>query len=122
MKLEGLNAVITGASQGLGRVITEHFLREGANCLICARDRDRLDATRQELSALAGAGQTLLAHACDVSHPRQVESLAQTASSQWGQIHVLVNNAGVYGPMGPTETVDWQEWTRAIEINLYGVL
>jgi 3-oxoacyl-[acyl-carrier protein] reductase len=44
------------------------------------------------------------------------------ALAELGSLHVLVNNAGVYGPMGPTESVDWAEWVRAIEINLYGTL
>lgn len=118
MKLNGLNALITGGSQGLGKVIAEQFVREGANITICARDVTTLTQAQYDLAKLAGPGQTVRAQACDVSDERQVKALVAAS----GTVHVLVNNAGIYGPMGPTESVDWQEWRRALEINLYGVL
>ena len=122
MKLQGLNALITGGSQGLGRAIAEAFVREGANVMLCARDAAMLEKTRSEIAALAQPGQTVLARACDVSSERQVNDLAAHAFAEFGAVHVLVNNAGVYGPLGPTESVPLAEWMRATEINLYGVL
>ncbi len=122
MKLQGLNALITGASQGLGRAIAETFVREGASVMLCARDAALLETARAELAAIAAAGQKVLARACDVSSEQQVNALAAAAISEFGAVHVLVNNAGIYGPLGPTESVPLAEWTRAIEINLYGVL
>lgn len=122
MNLKDKNAIITGGSQGLGEVIAEHFLRAGANVLICARDATRLETTRQRLEAVASRGQRILADTCDVSDEAEVNALVTMAHSEFGSIDVLVNNAGVYGPMGPTETVSFAEWQRAIEINLYGVL
>ena len=122
MKLKGLNALITGSSQGLGKAIAEHFLREGANVVLCARDEKTLFTTRDELQKLAASGQKVRAKACDVSSEPQVNALVAFAQTELGSVEILVNNAGIYGPMGPTESVDWQEWTRAIEINLYGVL
>ena len=50
MKLKNLNAIITGGSQGLGRAIAEHFLREGANVVLCARNEKDLAAARHELA------------------------------------------------------------------------
>ena len=122
MKLKDRNALITGASQGLGKAIAEQFLREGANVVICARDEKTLATTRAELQKLAGPGQKILAKTCDVSSEEQVEALVSFALQELGSVHVLVNNAGIYGPMGPTETIPWKEWTRSLEINLYGVL
>jgi len=122
MKLAGLNALITGGSQGLGRAIAESFVREGASVLLCARDANLLDGTRAELSALAAPGRKVLAHTCDVSSEQQVNALAAAAIAEFGAVQVLVNNAGIYGPLGPTESVPLDEWKRAIEINLYGVL
>jgi len=122
MKLAGLNALITGGSQGLGRVIAETFVCEGASVMLCARDAALLENARAELAALAQSGQKVLARACDVSSEQQVNDLAAHAIAEFGAVHVLVNNAGVYGPLGPTESVPLDEWRRAIEINLLGVL
>ena len=122
MKLAGLHALITGGSQGLGRAIAETFVREGAHVMICARDAALLDRTRAELAAIAQPGQKVFARACDVSSEQQVNDLVANALSELGSIQILVNNAGVYGPLGPTESVPLSEWVRAVEINLYGVL
>lgn len=121
MKLKGLNALITGGSQGLGKTIAEHYLREGANVMICARNEKELATTRDELAA-AFPGRKVLAKSCDVANEAQVNSLVATALQELGPLHALVLNAGVYGPMGPTESVDLNEWRRAIDINLFGVL
>jgi 3-oxoacyl-[acyl-carrier protein] reductase len=122
MKLDGLNALITGSSQGLGKVIAEHYLREGANVVLCARDARLLDTTRAELERFASPGRMVKAKPCDVSNEKQVNDLVDFTFRELGSLQVLVNNAGVYGPMGPTEAVDLQEWRRAIDINLSGVL
>ena len=121
MKLKNLNALITGASQGLGKVIAEYFLREGANVALCARSEKDLLATRDELVEKFPA-QKIVAKTCDVSNESQVNALVPFATRELGALHVLVLNAGVYGPMGPTEEVSLDEWRRAIDINLYGVL
>ncbi len=121
MKLKNINALITGGSQGLGREIAAHFLREGANVFICARNEKELSATRDEL-AKKYTSQKILAKACDVSDEAQVKELAALVLREWGSLQVLVLNAGVYGPMGATESVDLSEWKRALEINLFGVL
>ncbi len=121
MKLKGRNAIITGASQGLGKAIAEHFVREGANVVLCARSKPELAAARIELAKIAPR-RKVLAHVCDVSSETQVNDVVEFALRELGSIHVLVANAGVYGPMGPTESVDLQEWRQALDINLFGVL
>lgn len=121
MKLAGRNAIITGASQGLGKVIAEHFLREGANVVICARSRPELAATKNELANIF-PNQKVLAHVCDVSNEGQVNEVVDFALQEFGSVQVFVANAGVYGPMGPTESVSLEEWRQALDINLFGVL
>jgi NAD(P)-dependent dehydrogenase (short-subunit alcohol dehydrogenase family) len=121
MKLKNLNALITGASQGLGKVIAEHFLREGANVVLCARSEKDLSATRDELSKKYPT-QKILARTCDVSNEVQVNELVAFALREIGSLQALVLNAGIYGPMGPTESVDLTEWRRAMDINVGGVL
>jgi 3-oxoacyl-[acyl-carrier protein] reductase len=121
MQLKGKNVLITGASQGLGKVIAQHFLREGAQVVLCARNAAELTATGTEL-AREFPESKVLTRACDVAVETQVNELAAFALRQLGSVHALVLNAGVYGPMGPTESVDLAEWRRALEINLFGVL
>ncbi|HKW28101.1 MAG TPA: SDR family oxidoreductase [Verrucomicrobiae bacterium] len=121
MKLKNVNALITGGSQGLGKVIVEHFLREGASVVLCARGERELLATRGELAAKFSA-QKVLAKTCDVSNEGQANELVAFALRELGSLQALVLNAGVYGPMGPTESVSLVEWRRAVDINLYGVL
>ncbi len=121
MKLKNVNALVTGGSQGLGKVIAEHFLREGANIFICARGEKELLAARDELAKKFPA-QKALSKTCDVSNEAQINELASSALRELGSIQALVMNAGIYGPMGPTESVNLEEWKRAVDINLLGVL
>ncbi len=121
MKLEGLNALVTGGSQGLGEAIAEHFLRAGANVVICARSEKELLATRDKLAGLFPS-QKILAKTCDVADEAQVNALVDFARRELGSLHILVNNAGIYGPKGPTESVDLAAWRQAMEVNLFGVL
>jgi len=122
MKLTGINAIITGASQGLGLEIARHFVQEGAGIALCARDKGRLADAAAGLRKLARPGQIIFAAPCDVSNPSDVTSFCAAAVAALGTVRVLVNNAGVYGPKGPIEAVEWEAWKQALEINLYGVV
>lgn len=118
--LAGRNAIITGASQGLGLAIARAYVEAGASIMMCARDAPVLDRARAEVAALASDGQQVLSMPADVSRPEQVDALARAALDAFPQLHILVNNAGVYGPFGPIDDVDWDAWVKAIEINLFG--
>ncbi|HLU10944.1 MAG TPA: SDR family oxidoreductase [Oceanobacillus sp.] len=118
--LENRAAIITGANQGLGLAIARAYVEAGASVMICARNADLLEGAHAELSALAAPGQTILMQAADVSRRDDVEGLVNRAIETFGQVHILVNNAGIYGPKGGIETIDWDEWVKAIEINLFG--
>src|SRR5258707_1567111 len=120
MKLQNLVTIVTGASQGLGRAIAEEFVKEGAHIAICARDGALLETVKNRLEELAGSGQRILTSAGDVTSPEQMRELFRRTEQEIGLIDVLVNNAGVYGPKGPSESVDLDEWSRALEINLFG--
>ncbi len=118
--LEGCAAIITGASQGLGLAIARAYVVAGASVLLCARDAKMLEQAREEVMALATSGQKVAAQVADVSQYVDVERLVGAALQLFPQLHILVNNAGVYGPMGPIEEVGWDAWIKAIEINLLG--
>jgi NAD(P)-dependent dehydrogenase (short-subunit alcohol dehydrogenase family) len=118
--LQGRGAIVTGGTQGLGLEIACAFVRAGASVLLCGRDAARVAEAREAVLAAATPDAVVIAEAADVSNPDDVEALVARALDELPRLDILVNNAGVYGPMGPSESVDWQEWTRAIEINLYG--
>lgn len=118
--LENKIAIVTGANQGLGFEIARKYLEAGASLAICARDEKLLRQAERELKSLLRPGQKILALPADVSSEADVDALVRAARESFGGIDILVNNAGVYGPKGAIEEVDWREWVRAIEINLYG--
>jgi len=118
--LLGKVAIITGASQGLGLEIARRYVAAGASVVLCGRDSSILEQTRARLQTQENAGQSVQAVSADVSSPSDVDRLVAHSISCFGKIDVLVNNAGIYGPMGAIEDVDWREWVRAIEVNLLG--
>ncbi len=120
MRLSNLVTLVTGGSQGLGKATAKAFLDEGAHVAICGRDRALLDAAKAELNGGADSGREILAVSCDVSDDKAVSALFSEIEQHFGSVDVLVNNAGVYGPMGPSEEVPLESWKRAIEINLLG--
>jgi NAD(P)-dependent dehydrogenase (short-subunit alcohol dehydrogenase family) len=117
-KLTNKRAIITGASEGLGRVIAEFFLREGADVMICARNAETLFKTQQELLALKRG--KVEAKPCDVANLVEVKALIDKAFQVFGQIDILVCNAGIHGPKGCFEETDWALWSEAIDVNLKG--
>jgi NAD(P)-dependent dehydrogenase (short-subunit alcohol dehydrogenase family) len=119
--LAGRTALITGASQGLGLEIARAYLDAGAaGIVICGRDQVTLEGALRELSERAAPGQTVIGEPADVSRADDVERLVEVALGRLGEVTILVSNAGVYGPKGTIEDVDWSEWARAVEINLLG--
>ena len=118
--LKGRTAIITGGSQGLGLAIAHAYVAAGASVLLCARDAEALKTARKELIARAAPEQTVETEIADVSQPEDVEHLMATALRIFPRVHILVNNAGVYGPKGLIEDVDWSAWVKAIQINLFG--
>lgn len=118
--LAGRQALITGASQGLGLAIAREFLSSGASVFICGRGPAALERALSELAPLCGAGQQVAAQPANVADPDEVESLVMAATERFPELSILINNAGVYGPKGSIWDVDWREWVHAIEINLFG--
>jgi NAD(P)-dependent dehydrogenase (short-subunit alcohol dehydrogenase family) len=123
MLLNNRRAVITGGSMGLGLAIARAFVAQGAHVMICARDAAALQEAQDDLQSGAGNGQQeIYSCVCDVSDEQQVDNLFERAVEAMGGLDIVVNNAGVYGPKGPTDEVDRREWRSAIEANLFGTL
>jgi NAD(P)-dependent dehydrogenase (short-subunit alcohol dehydrogenase family) len=115
--LEDKVALITGASQGLGRALALAFAREGARVVVNARSEE---SVRPVAGEVEGAGAEVLAVAADVSKGADVESLIGESVERFGKIDVLVNNAGLLGPRVAIEDYPEDEWRRIIDANLTG--
>ena len=115
--LGGKNAIVTGGGSGLGRHFAEGLAEAGANLLICGRNIERCEEAATALRAEHGV--TVLAHACDVRDPDQVERAVARGEKDLGPIDVLVNNAGTsWG--APAEHYPLDGWRKVIEVNLTG--
>jgi 3-oxoacyl-[acyl-carrier protein] reductase len=118
--LAGRGALITGASRGLGLAIAGAFVAAGADVMICAREHGPLLRARDELRATAPDGQLVEAHAADVADAGAVRELVANAAERVPGLSILVNNAGIQGPLGHLWEVDAEQWERAVRINLIG--
>jgi NAD(P)-dependent dehydrogenase (short-subunit alcohol dehydrogenase family) len=118
--LSGKAAIITGANQGFGLEVARKYILAGADVMLCARNATLLQEAQTDLIKLAMPGQKVFAKAADVSNEADVQGLVHETLAKLGGCHILVNNAGIYGPKGEIEEVDWSEWVKAIEINVYG--
>ena len=116
--LEGKVALITGASQGLGKALALAFAREGASVVINSRSEGSIRPVAEEAE---GLGAEVLALAADVSRSADAERLIGEAVERFGRVDVLVNNAGVLGPRVPIEEYPEDEWRRVIDANLTGL-
>jgi short-subunit dehydrogenase len=109
--------LITGGSRGLGLLIARELAREGARLAICARDEGELQRAQAELSQRA----EVIAIPCDVSDRREVEAFVQAAQNHFGQIDVLINNAGTIS-VGPMDVMTLEDYEQAMRVHFWGPL
>jgi NAD(P)-dependent dehydrogenase (short-subunit alcohol dehydrogenase family) len=115
--LGGKVALISGASQGLGRALALAYAKEGARVVINARSEEGIRPVAGEVEA---SGAEVLALAADVSKSADVQRLVDAATQRFDRIDVLVNNAGVLGPRVAIAEYPEDEWRRVIDANLTG--
>ncbi len=117
MKLDGQVAVITGAGRGIGRAIALAYAREGTKLALAARSGSEL---REVVGAVSEMGAEAIAVRTDVTEQQDTERLAHRVADRFGRIDVLVNNAGISGPVGPLQVNDVTDWISTITVNLTG--
>lgn len=118
LRLNGLVAIVTGASRGLGRAMAYALAEAGAHVALASRNAKELEETAQEVSK---RGVQALVVPTDVTHYAQVESMADRVQAHFGQVDILVNNSGIAIPKAFLETT-LAELDQVIQTNLYGVL
>jgi 3-oxoacyl-[acyl-carrier protein] reductase len=118
LKLTNKVAIVLAASKGLGRAIATTLSAEGAKVIIGSRDEKELSKTAAEIQKLTG--NPVVAIAIDVSKSEEIESFVKKAAGTFGQVDILLNNAGG-PPFDKFENFDEQAWQKAFELNLLSV-
>lgn len=111
-------ALVTGASQGIGKAVALALAEEGYTVVAAARRLEPLQALAAEA---AGQGHDILPAACDVTEEGSVEALFDRISERYGRLDLLFNNAGVGAPAVPIDELGLDAWHRAVDTNLTGV-
>ncbi len=114
--LEDRVAVVTGASRGIGKATARALADEGAKVAICARDGE---AARKAADEVSPGGGRVLAFRADVAEVSDVREFVKNVVARWGQIHILVNNAGAHGRT-PMEGEDDKPWVEILHTNVLG--
>jgi NAD(P)-dependent dehydrogenase (short-subunit alcohol dehydrogenase family) len=113
-------AVVTGAAKGLGEAITNILACDGAHVVLAGRDREALEARAAELDDEYPERESLIV-ACDVTAEAQVEAMVGAGVERFGGIDILVNAAGVIGPIEtPAQDVSSEDFRRVLDVNVLG--
>ena len=122
-QMDGMAAIVTGASRGLGRAIAKEYAREGASVVICARSQSPtgLAGTLEEtVIDIRNAGGDVFAIDCDVTNESQVNEMVRQATERYGKIDVLFNNAGAMVLGESILEIDPARWDQLMRVNVSG--
>ncbi|MEQ8603973.1 MAG: SDR family oxidoreductase [Marivibrio sp.] len=115
---DGLTAIVTGASRGIGEATARELAARGAAVLLLARDEAAIERIAGEIEA---AGGRALAEVCDVAEWESVDAAASLCEERFGPPDILVNNAGLIEPIARLTESDPAGWDHTIDVNLKGV-
>lgn len=120
MKLAGQVAIVVGAARGIGAAIASNFSREGASLVLVdlATMKPRMEELAQEINKNAGKAITLVA---DCTVDGQVSRMVDDTVRRFGKVDILINSAGLRGPLVPVEEITEQEWDSVLAVNLKAV-
>ena len=117
--LAGRSALVTGAGRGIGRAVALGLAAEGARVALLSRTAHELSNVAAEVS---DAGGTALTVSADVGDPTAVAEAAARVLEEFDEADILINNAAVVAPLGPTLEVDADLWAAALAVNVVAVV
>lgn len=115
--LAGQVAIVTGAGRGIGRAIALNLADEGASVVVAARSKNEILDTEQRIRTNGGKCKSVIVNVADKD---SVQRMVEFAVNQFGKVNILVNNAGIQGPIGPLVDNDSQLWEQTVRVNLFG--
>ena len=118
MDFHGKTAIITGAAKGIGKAIALGFAKRGANIVICDIRKDMLLTVKEEAEALGVKVKSVI---LDVTDEAAVKKAIQDSIAEFGQVHILVNNAGIY-PSCDFINSNSSAWKKVIDVNILGTM
>jgi NAD(P)-dependent dehydrogenase (short-subunit alcohol dehydrogenase family) len=120
MKLADQVAIVVGSARGIGRAIALTFAQEGAHVVLVDLEKmkPQLDEAVQEITQ---NGRKAIAIAADVTDEPQVNKMVNETVGRWGKIDILINSAGLRGPLVPVQDISEQEWDSVLAVNLKAV-
>ena len=116
--LSGKTAIVTGAAMGIGKGIAMRLAEAGASVVVADIN---LEAARTAVKEIKAAGYKAAAVQADTSRVSEAQKVVQAALETFGDLHILVNNAGIY-PMSPALDMTEETWDRVLDINLKGAM
>ncbi len=120
MKLDHQVAIVVGSARGIGAAIARTFSREGAIIVLVDLERmkPQLEEVAREISQKGGQAVAIFA---DCTDEHQVNQMAEQTVRRWGKIDILVNTAGLRGPLVPVQEITEQQWDSVLAVNLKAV-
>ncbi|TDD34174.1 SDR family oxidoreductase [Actinomadura sp. KC06] len=117
--LEGITALVTGASRGIGRAVALAYADAGAHVILTSRDHQELEGVAGHIRDLGG---TVGVYRCDVTDPEHVADVITTAIDEHDGIDVVVNNAGGADHVGPFTELTAADWEQAMAVNFNSIV
>jgi NAD(P)-dependent dehydrogenase (short-subunit alcohol dehydrogenase family) len=108
-------ALVTGAGRGIGEAVALELARQGIKVALVARSQAEIDKVAAQIKELGG---TSLGISFDLSNLEEIEGLVSRVEAELGPVDILINNAAIAGPFGPSWEIDPAEWTQAVNVNL----
>ena len=120
MKLDGRVAIVVGSARGIGAAIARAFAQEGASIVLVDIEemKPKLDEVAQEINRKGGKAIAIVA---DATNDAQVSEMVDETVRRWSKIDILINSAGLRGPLVPVQEITEPEWDSVLAVNLKAV-